>query len=293
MKKYNFVLTDWNVNDEEKYKKIMEKHNIRFIAYGKEICPTTKREHNQAFLYFYNERACSKKNLGSMGKWWGDKHCFIEPMEGTFYENEKYCSKEGNLIKIGDEPKQGFRGDLKETVRCLTTGEITPTDILLENPQTFNLYKKTFTIARNLFMMSQFRTKMTQGFWFYGGTDVGKSHALYKNYNPRDYYKKDLNVKWWDNYQQNRIVCINEFRGQIKYSEILDLVDKWPKDVPIRNYPSIPFTSEIVAISSPYHPAEIPKWQSVLSDTESINQLMRRFKVIHLKEKNDADVVYW
>lgn len=292
MKSYGFVLTDWNLNTAENYLKIMKEKNIRYIAYGLEY--TQKGiAHHQAFLYFHNERSYSQKNLGQMGKWWGKKHCFIENMKGNFGENETYCSKEEIYTKLGDEPKQGFRGDLKETIRCLTKGEITPMDILMENPQTFNLYKKSFSIARNLFMMSQFRTKMTQGYWFYGGTDVGKSHSIFKNYNPVDYYLKDIRVKWWDNYQQNKIVCLNEFRGEIKYGEILDLVDKWPKNVPIRNEPSIPFTSEIVCITSPYHPEEVPKWKHQLDDTESIKQLLRRFKVIHLQEKSDADVVYW
>ncbi len=292
-KSYGFVLTDWNLNSAEDYLKIMKQHNIRYIAYGAEVCPDTQRHHNQAFLYFHNERAYSKKNLGVIGGWWGKKHCFIKAMEGNFQQNEVYCSKEGIYTKLGDEPKQGFRGDLKETIRLITKGEIIPTDVMVENPETFNLYKKTFSIARNLFMMSQFRTKMTQGFWFYGASDVGKSHSIFKNYNPTDYYLKDIRVKWWDNYQQNKIVCLNEFRGEIKYGEILDLVDKWPKNVPIRNEPSIPFTSEIVCITSPYHPEKVPKWEHILDDTENIKQLLRRFKVIHLQKKSDADVVYW
>lgn len=291
MKKYNFVLTDWNLNDEEAYKIIMKKHNIRFIAYGKEVCPTTKKEHHQAFLYFNNERACSKKNLNSIGNWWGEKHCFIAPMEGTFYDNVDYCSKDGKLTKIGDEPKQGFRGDLKETIRCLTKGEITPYDILVENPQTFNLYKNSFTIAHNSFLKSKFRTEMTQGFWIWGGTGLGKSHMAFRNYHPTTHYRKDLNVIWWDNYEQQDIVIFNEFRGQIKYSELLDIVDKWPKEVPIRNKPSIPFTSKVVVITSCSPPEDV--YRNKLTDTDNIEQFNRRFKVINLKEKNDAEVVYW
>lgn len=290
-KSYGFVLTDWNLNNEEKYLAIMKKYNIRYIAYGEEICPTNGKKHNQAFLYFHNERSYTKKNLGQMGKWWGEIHCNIEPMYGNFQQNEVYCSKEGIYKKIGDEPKQGFRGDLKETMRLITIGEIKPYDILVENPETFNLYKNSFSIARNLFLKNNFRTKMTKGFWIWGGTGVGKSHMAYKNFHPTTHFKKDLNIIWWDNYEQQKFVIFNEFRGQVKYSELLDLCDKYPKDVPIRNNPSVPFTSEVIIITSCSPPEKI--YFNKLDDEDNIKQFERRFEVIHLKEQSDAEVVYW
>lgn len=291
LKSRGFVLTDWNCNTADAYLHIMKAHDIRFLAFGKEICPKTKKEHHQCFLYFHNERSYSKKNLGKMGSWWGESHCFITNMEGNFENNQDYCSKDGIYTKLGDEPAQGFRGDLKETVRLITKGEILPYDIMLENPQSFNLYKNMFSIARNSFLKSQFRTTQTKGFWFWGGTGVGKSHAAFRDYSPKTHFRKDLNVNWWDNYEQQRIVIFNEFRGQVKYSELLDLVDKYPKDVPIRNNPSIPFMSEILVVTSCSPPEEV--YMNKLSSTDSIAQFNRRFKVVEFKTQNDAEVVYW
>ena len=284
-----FVLTDWNLNSNENYLKIMKENNIRFLAYGLEH--TEKGiPHHQAFLYFENTRATSTRNLGKMGNLWGEKHCYMYCMIGAFQSNKDYCDKESELTKLGDEPAQGYRGDLKETIRLITNGEIKPYDILLESPQTFNLYKNSFTIAHNLFLKKNFRTEMTKGFWIWGSTGTGKSEMAFKNFNYATHFKKDLNVIWWDNYEQQKIVIFDEFRGQIKYSELLSLCDKYPKDVPIRNHPSIPFTSKIIVITSCSPPEKI--YYNALDDEDSIEQFNRRFVVVE-RRKNDGEVVLW
>ena len=76
-----FVLTDWNLNDESDFKRIMGHKSIQFLAFGRETCPTTDRLHNQAFFYFKNARSCKKKALGKMGKWWGETNCALDAMQ--------------------------------------------------------------------------------------------------------------------------------------------------------------------------------------------------------------------
>ena len=51
MKNRGFVVTDWNCNDENSYKDIMDKNSIQFLAFGKEICPKSGKKHHQCFLF--------------------------------------------------------------------------------------------------------------------------------------------------------------------------------------------------------------------------------------------------
>lgn len=274
-----FVVTDWNLNDKESYLKIMDKNGIQFLAFGQEVCPKTNKEHNQAFLYFFNPKSSSKKNLGNIGKIFGDTHCNVEQMYGSFGQNDAYCKKEGLYCKLGDEPKQGSRGDIKENINMINTGQIKPIELALSDPCTYNLYKNTYKDIFNLYMSKQFRTEMTRGFWYWGPTGSGKSHKAYENFSPATHYVKDLNVHWWDNYEQQPIVVLNEFRGQIKFGELLDLCDKWPKTVPVRNNPSIPFISSEIIITSALPPEEV---YCNCTDKDSIKQLLRRFTVKRL-----------
>jgi hypothetical protein len=160
-----------------------------------------------------------------------------------------------------------------------------PIELALSDPVNFNMYKNTYNVIYNRYMCKQYRTEMTVGEWYWGGTGVGKSHKAFEGYTPETHYIKDLNVHWWDNYEQQPIVVLNEFRGQIKFGELLDLCDKWPKTVPVRNNPSIPFTSKKIIITSSKPPEEI---YSNCCGNESIKQLLRRFAVTKIKKPKSS-----
>ena len=70
------------------------KGHLRYLAYAKEICPTTQREHYQGFAY-----AFKSQRFSAFLKLFPKAH--IEKMQGNFRENECYCSKEGTLTEFG------------------------------------------------------------------------------------------------------------------------------------------------------------------------------------------------
>jgi hypothetical protein len=47
----------------------------------------------------------------------------IEKVRSSSAANERYCSKEGELQKFGDEPKQGTRTDLVDVKKPLDSGK--------------------------------------------------------------------------------------------------------------------------------------------------------------------------
>lgn len=290
LKVRSFVLTDWNMNTSEQYEKIMESNSIQFLAYGKEICPKTKKAHNQAFFYTWNPISRLLKNLNKIGKWWGDTHCNIAPMYGNFEQNDAYCKKENIYTKLGKEPKQGERGDIRENVEMLTKGEITVDELALKDPINFSMYQRLYEKINNIKLQKNWRTTMTKGYWFWGGTQCGKSHNAFTKFGiakDETHYVKNLNVMWWDGYSQQDIVIMNEFRGEIKYNELLDLVDKWPKTVPIRNQRDVPFNSKKLVITSSKPPEEI--YMKIMDHQEKLEQLERRFEIIELSEKKEED----
>lgn len=75
-------------------------------------------------------------------------------------------------------------------------------------------------------------------------------------------------------------VIINEFRGGILFSELLELVDKWPKQVRRRNREPLPFISKNVIITSALHPKDV---YHNISENDSFAQLERRFEIRRLK----------
>ncbi len=105
-----FCFTDYGLLN---WKKIFEENdNIRFVAWGEEICPKTKRDHFQGFLQ--TKKTCRFAAIKKMCKYQG---LHLEVIKGTFEENEKYCEKEGRYTKLGEWVAQGHRSDWDRFIR--------------------------------------------------------------------------------------------------------------------------------------------------------------------------------
>ena len=88
---------------------------LGYLSYAKETCPTTGKTHCQGFAY-----ATSRMSLVIWKK--SFPGAYIEEMRSDFAVNEKYCSKEGQLIDHGVRPRQGERSDLQELKDQLDAG---------------------------------------------------------------------------------------------------------------------------------------------------------------------------
>ena len=182
-KSHSFVVTNWNCNEEAFYEKLVTPPSqVRFIAWGLEHAPSTGKPHHQAYVYFHNARSTSKRNCATIGKMFGDIHCNVECMLGSFQHNESYCSKEGQLNKFGDEPKQGLRGDLNETRDLILDGTLTADDVCAQDPSTFHQYGRTLDRLESIALRKKFRTEMTKCTWYTGPSGAGKSHKIFEDY---------------------------------------------------------------------------------------------------------------
>lgn len=280
-KQRGFVFTNFNLNTAEWYE--ANKDQVQFVAYGDEICPDTGRAHQQAFVYFKAERSFAKTNLKRMGSKIGEKHVHIQPMRGSFQQNEEYCSKEKHYHKLGDEPKQGARGDIAESRDAIMRGDITVDDILVEDPSFYHQYGRTLRALEAVALRQKYRTWMTDGLWLCGPTGVGKSHHAFEGYTPETHYIKNLNEDWWDGYKGQETVIFNEFRGQVRLGELLDLMDKWPKSVKWRGQEPVPFLAKKLIITSSKEPEELYH-----DKEDSLSQLYRRCTIRRLTKREST-----
>jgi len=277
-----FVVTQWNIDCD--YQALIDKKQIQFIAYGEEICPTSKKRHHQMFIYFANPRSWKKKNLCKIGDMFGPIHCSVDAMFGSFEQNESYCSKEmdGELIKFGKEPNQGERMDLSELKDNILNGKMCTDDVAINNPHMFHMYGRTLDRIETIGLRKKFRTEMTKGVWIHGPSGSGKSHTAFEGFSPETHYVKNLNEDWWDGYKGQETVIFNEFRGQICFSDLLKLVDKWPETVKWRSHEPVPFISKKIIITSIKSPKDC---FSGIADDEPWEQFDRRFEIIELEQK--------
>jgi len=203
-------------------------------------------------------------------------------------QNKKYCSKEGRVYESGDMKKQGARTDLNQIKDDIVSGKTSVDQIVMDNPFIYHEYARTLHKIEDLKMRKLFRTEMTTGTWYHGPTATGKSHTAFEGYHPDTHYLWKDDNGWNDGYAQQATIIINDFRGHIKYADLLQMVDKWPWDVRRRGREPMPFISKHVIITSSMTPEEV---YSKLAENDELDQILRRFKVIELsKQYKDSEV---
>lgn len=68
----------------------------------------------------------------------------------------------------------------------------------------------------------------------WGVTGAGKSHAVHELLSDSEYYLKDPLTKWFDGYKGEKIGVIDEFRGVVNISKVLQWFDVWPMNVEVK-----------------------------------------------------------
>jgi len=233
-------------------------HPMKYLIYGKEVCPTSGRMHWQCYTYLQYQ-----KTVSAMRRLLPNIH--IEPMlpNSTPEANITYCKKGNDFKEFGTPPEQGRRHDLEELVDQVLHGEVSVDTIVQESPLSFHQYGRTLERAETIYLRSRWRTERTTGYWICGESGSGKSHAAFNTvcgkYHPDTHYNFSYDGDWWDGYKQQDTVIFNEFRGQLPYSKILTLTDEWPDSCRRRNMEAIPFISKTIIVTSVMLPNKIYK----------------------------------
>lgn len=280
-----FCFTNFNLLFN--YQNVLDTTSAVYIAYGEEVCPSTKKPHHQGFIYYESARACKWNGKyyfsRNVGKDLGN--CHNEGCKGNLDQNTDYCTKDtdGTLIEFGVRPKQGFRTDLEAIKENILTQKISVDEICIENPIIYHMYARTLNKLEDIALRKKCRNWMTKGLWLWGETGVGKSHKAFEGFTPDTHYVYPNDGGWWDGYTGQEIVIFNEFRGEIPFRELLDLCDKWPKQVRRRCREPVPFLAKKIIVTSSQEPDDV--YYNVCDDVDSIAQLRRRFDVVKLTQK--------
>lgn len=268
---------------------LWDEKSMRYLCYSPELCPDTGRKHWQWYVYFKSQKTLSaaQKHITKIG--WAPTTML--PSEGSPQQNREYCggsdyedkdgkkkTKNDSFVEYGELPVKGRRVDIEEIGDKILSGELTSDEVCCENKEFHHQYGRTCDRLEDIHLRGRWRKEMTKGHWICGPAGVGKSHSAFKDFDPRTHYVLNTNDNgWWEGYKQQETVIINDFRGSdMKYGELLDLVDKWPKTVKRRGREPMPFTSKLVIITSSMTPKEA---YSTLAKSDSLKQLYDRFFV--------------
>lgn len=266
----------WSNYTEDNYFKLVEwcEKECIYWCLGREICPTTGTPHIQGCWYFKSQRW-----RNSLLKAWPQIN-YIQPMIASVMKNQEYCSKESNYLKGGELPSQGKRTDLHSLKEAILAGETTAKEIREADPHSYHEYGRLIDKLEDDKLSTIRRTERTLGVWFWGPSGVGKTYYANKLAEGKSVYTFPKADKgWWDHYEGQEVFILQDFRGQIPYDELLEIVDDSHYVVPRRGRCPYPFISKLVIVTCPLPPWEVYKKRHA---NDGLDQLMRRFEVRHL-----------
>ncbi len=157
---------------------------------------------------------------------------FWEPARGSLEQNKVYCGKdEGRLDgpwEIGTPVKQGQAASLAKATQDVRKRGYSKA--FEEDPGTF------IRFGRGLKEWAQLCAKKARGADYrapeilvlVGKPGVGKTR-LAREIPSKGVYLKDCASKWWDSYEDQETIVLDDFYGQIAYSELLRLLDGYPQ----------------------------------------------------------------
>lgn len=268
---YHLVFNNYTFEEYGQLRSALEKDSTTYYVIGEER-GESGTPHLQGTVCFKNPRSFDavKKKYNNKIHWET-----VKDLKGSII----YCKKDNQFVEFGKEPKgQGARTDLLEVRDSIGNG-LRVDEIAMDNPMLYHQYGRTLNKIEDLLMRKKCRTEMTTGIWYYGDTGVGKSHIAFDGFTPETHYVYPNDNGWWDGYTQQETVIFNDFRAEIPYNQMLQIVDKWPFTVRRRNREPMPFLSKTVIVTS-----SLPPWElfTKRSEEDNIAQLLRRFEVIHL-----------
>lgn len=260
-------------NHEPIMKELYEKGEIQYSIWQVEVCPDTSRRHLQGYIVFNN-----RKRLDTIKKLFGDNTLHLEKRRGTHQEAKEYCSKdesrESGPFSVGDDSDLIVtkKRKLEEVKESIESGS-SELDIANEYFGLWCRYYKAFASYRML--ISEPRDFKTEVRCYWGKAGVGKSRRATYECGPKVYRKP--RGEWWDGYDGESNVILDDFYGWIKLDELLRICDRYAHRVPVKGG-FVNFRPKLIIFTSNVEPLEWYSEDKLKGDIR--DAFLRRFELI-------------
>lgn len=257
-----FTLNNYNDTNLEYFNhpSFMSNFNVRYMVIGKEVAESGT-PHLQGYIEFINAISfdgCRKILV----------QCHIEKRRGKPSQAEEYCKKDGNFVEYGKPLKQGERTDLNAIANLVMEGKSLDS-IAEEVPSEFIKFNRGITALHTNLQKHRDRNIAPTVEWYYGPTGAGKTKKAVEKC--ETFYIKD-ETKWWDGYDQQEAIIIDDFDGKWPFRNLLRLLDRYPYQAEIKGG-TVKINSPFILITCEFPPDMI--WQGT-----QLAQIKRRISKI-------------
>lgn len=278
---YIFTYNNYTNEGEESLKNWLALH-AKYAVFGHEIAPSTGTPHLQGYLSLRKKMRMTTIH-GKLREI--NVNLSLQVARGSANENRVYCTKadKDNMYECGDINQcSSSRSDLREVAENVKKGKRID-EIFEDNGSTFIQYHAGIKAAVALVEKKICpKVREVTVSVYCGRAGTGKSHTAVEICNSLniEYYIANSpqgGLVWWDLYEREQAIIIDDFKGWIKPHDLFRILDKWQFRLPVRGAVRYAFYTHVF-ITSNYHPTE---WYSaeVVFEREA---LMRRLHNIHI-----------
>lgn len=149
---------------------------------------------------------------------------------------------------------QGKRTDITECVEMIQDG-CTLRQVAQQNPEAYVKFHRGFRDLRCILMPARNLTQNPHVIVLWGETLSGKTRDAFIKYWPDEphYVWRPSNGQWWDGYDGQMKIIMDEFRGQMPFADLLGLLDRNEYRSPYKGG-FIQIQADKFVITSPKHP---------------------------------------
>ena len=279
-KSRNYQITINNPHEhnitQEKIKELLNNENVKYACGKEEIGEENHTHHLHIFIIFNSPRYFNA--VVNLFKPFNCGH--VELCKGSIQDNIDYIKKvettvDGTFFEIGDIPKgQGNRSDIASIKELIESG-YSADEIVDLFPQFLFHFDKIENYVRH-HRMNEYSTKERdiKVTYIYGLPGVGKTRYVVNKHGYKNMYRVTQYKHPFDSYKGQDVLVLDEFRFQIEFSEMLNLIDRYPFELDCR------YNNNTACYTRVYVISNIPieqQYPDIDKPSENWKALLRRF----------------
>lgn len=270
----------WNNYPEDHlqfFQKLIDDEIAKYIVYQREVAPDTGTPHLQGYMELVKHKTfTAMKKLNAKIHW--------EERKGSQAQAIAYCTKSDSRVPDSDPFELGQRKkgkhetkkpDLDALKRDIDAGA-SKKELYDKHWSSMLRYGRGALDYMNELKRSEKRTWQTEFEFHYGKPGSGKTTWVNNKYPER--YKRALTAgHWWDNYDGDKIVVLDEYSGYIPYGELNRLGDNDEYEFQVKGQKGgVQFLAERLVIISNYLPDRWYNFEKTKLDPEALLRRLNR-----------------
>lgn len=229
---------------------------VKYIIYQRERCPDSERLHWQGYIELSRSQRMSK-----LKRIFNDNTIHLEGRNGSRESARDYCQKEESRlpecepVELGTwtESNQGKRTDLEFACEILKTQGISA--VAEELPGTYVKFSRGLEKLSYILRRSP-EWRELRVIVLVGTAGTGKTRCARSCFGPTFLVPPPTgNRIWWDGYNGEETLIIDEFYGWLKYSHLLRILDGHPLQLEIKGGMCWALWNTVI-LTSNKHPSE-------------------------------------